>query len=39
MNANPITLRCGQARIHLLSDGTSYWDGGGTFGWCRASDG
>ncbi|MFN4293558.1 MAG: MBL fold metallo-hydrolase [Thermoflexales bacterium] len=32
MNANTITLRCGQARIHLLSDGTSYWDGGGTFG-------
>ncbi|BCX05371.1 MAG: MBL fold metallo-hydrolase [Candidatus Roseilinea sp.] len=32
MNANPFSLRCGQACIHLLSDGTSYWDGGGTFG-------
>lgn len=32
MNVNSITLRCGQTRIHLLSDGTSYWDGGGTFG-------
>jgi glyoxylase-like metal-dependent hydrolase (beta-lactamase superfamily II) len=25
-------LTCGDARITLLSDGTSYWDGGGTFG-------
>ncbi|MCS6848785.1 MAG: MBL fold metallo-hydrolase [Anaerolineae bacterium] len=32
MNANTLTLRCGRARVHLLSDGTSYWDGGGTFG-------
>ncbi|MCS7055534.1 MAG: MBL fold metallo-hydrolase [Thermoflexales bacterium] len=32
MDVNPITLHCGSARIHLLSDGTSYWDGGGTFG-------
>ncbi|PJF48573.1 MAG: MBL fold metallo-hydrolase [Chloroflexi bacterium] len=32
MNANPITLRCGRARIHLLSDGVAYWDGGGAFG-------
>lgn len=27
-----IVLTCGHARITLLSDGTSYWDGGGTFG-------
>lgn len=26
------SLRCGDARITLLSDGTTYWDGGGTFG-------
>ncbi len=32
IDANTITLSCGSARIHLLSDGTSYWDGGGTFG-------
>jgi glyoxylase-like metal-dependent hydrolase (beta-lactamase superfamily II) len=28
----PITLTCGEARATLLTDGTSYWDGGGTFG-------
>jgi glyoxylase-like metal-dependent hydrolase (beta-lactamase superfamily II) len=28
----PITLTCGNARATLLTDGTSYWDGGGTFG-------
>ena len=27
-----MTLTCSHARITLLSDGTSYWDGGGTFG-------
>jgi glyoxylase-like metal-dependent hydrolase (beta-lactamase superfamily II) len=26
------TFHCGAARVHLLSDGTSYWDGGGAFG-------
>ena len=26
------TIQTGDARITLLSDGTSYWDGGGTFG-------
>jgi glyoxylase-like metal-dependent hydrolase (beta-lactamase superfamily II) len=25
-------LRCGHARITLLSDGVAYWDGGGAFG-------
>jgi glyoxylase-like metal-dependent hydrolase (beta-lactamase superfamily II) len=29
---NPITLACGDARATLLTDGTSWWDGGGTFG-------
>lgn len=28
----PIILTTDAARISLLSDGTSYWDGGGTFG-------
>lgn len=32
MNADTFTLRSGQARVHLLSDGTAYWDGGGAFG-------
>lgn len=27
-----ITLACGSARLTLLSDGISYWDGGGAFG-------
>lgn len=28
----PMTLTCGEARATLLTDGTSWWDGGGTFG-------
>jgi len=32
MDTNAMTLHCGEVRIHLLSDGTSYWDGGGAFG-------
>ena len=32
MDTDTTTLRCGAARIHLLSDGISYWDGGGAFG-------
>lgn len=28
----PLTLTCGEARATLLTDGTSWWDGGGTFG-------
>lgn len=28
----PTTLTCGDARATLLTDGTSWWDGGGTFG-------
>lgn len=31
-DTSAVTLVCGRARIRLLSDGTSYWDGGGTFG-------
>lgn len=27
-----MTLTCGEARATLLTDGTSWWDGGGTFG-------
>lgn len=27
-----MTLSCGEARATLLTDGTSWWDGGGTFG-------
>lgn len=27
-----MTLTCGEARAMLLTDGTSWWDGGGTFG-------